>query len=725
MTIHRIKQSQMHSLVRSINKSVKRSRHHQSKRQSKRRSKRHSRRHQSKRQSKCRSRRRQSKRHSRRRQSKRRSKQLQRRSRNLKYNDDQEHDIMSSYIDPQLFVSGLQSLWSDLTSTSGNGDTYNSSSITTKIKDDDYGKSTSVLSDDDFETLLAEMEAHEQHEKNTADEFHDRQIEEAIREMQHKTKQIVVPAAKAKGAIQPKTLSSKKGVGTSTLPTPSPASKKGVDGSIAGSIAPSGKKAKKKPGEQSIDWGKLFSICNLLSTAQLSKYNQKTQLMIGQLPAMSNPLTKNALNTYLTNQKETTLLEYMSKFSQKYPAYYLKLIIESIPSINYPYIYIPWLGTHNIFEGVNENDALISSESCFEHDPKKTELIKQNKLTNSYSPYILSVLFDVIARYRFCYGAESPKILDLMTKQDTVESQYQSFSESENKLSCPSYTSILLDILEKNPSCRDKDADEFKECPYESGSLDTIRKLIYQCMNNIQTVQSSLSKTEQDNINKQILTNMISEGLMSQDGTPIELTEVQELRKNQIIFNSYSLYLGELLQMFTNPVGIVKSENNKMLGELPGKKPNEILLLSLLLRALQNGNSDFIEDLSSKELMIVDSNIVFKGNDGKQSSELQIVKHTKDLLSKYIPKNCTGTNVTKSICVDYKEVEKLKPMLLQKPPVPGSKHITKSIQSTTPAVAKKGPVKKIALSDQFTQQVMNNFAIQTAKVPLQKVSYIL
>ena len=337
----------------------------------------------------------------------------------------------------------------------------------------------------------------------------------------------------------------------------------------------------------------------------------------------------------------------------------------------------------------------------------------------------MSVLFDVIARYRFCYGAESPKILDLMTKQDTVESQYQSFSESENKLSCPSYTSILLDILEKNPSCRDKDADEFKECPCESGSLDTIRKLIYQCMNNIQTVQSSLSKTEQDNINKQILTNMISEGLMSQDGTPIELTEVQELRKNQIIFNSYSLYLGELLQMFTNPVGIVKSENNKMLGELPGKKPNEILLLSLLLRALQNGNSDFIEDLSSKELMIVDSNIVFKGNDGKQSSELQIVKHTKDLLSKYIPKNCTGTNVTKSICVDYKEVEKLKPMLLQKPPVPGSKHITKSIQSTTPAVAKKGPVKKIALSDQFTQQVMNNFAIQTAKVPLQKVSYIL
>jgi hypothetical protein len=96
----------------------------------------------------------------------------------------------------------------------------------------------------------------------------------------------------------------------------------------------------------------------------------------------------------------------------------------------------------------------------------------------------------------------------------------------------------------------------------------------------------------------------------------------------------------------------------------------------------------------------------------------------KELLSKYIPKNCTGENAAKSICLDYQEAVKLRPMLSQKPPVPGSKSGVKG-KATTPASAKKGPAKQIALSDKFNQKVMNNFAIQTAKVPLRKVSYTI
>jgi hypothetical protein len=540
-----------------------------------------------------------------------------------------------------------------------------------------------------------------------AEKFHEDQLREALAEQARP-----IPAGK-KGVVGGPVPAGKKGGGG-----PVPAGKKGV-------VAPGSKKAKKKAGDvQSIDWTKSFSICNLLSTAQLSKYNEQTQLMIGNLPAMSNPLTKIALNKYLTDQTNTTLLEYMSKFSQKYPAYYLKSIIEAIPNIKKPYTYVPWLGTQNIFDYVDENESLISTESCFARDPKKTEAVKQNKLTHSYSPYILCVLFDVIARYRYCYGAESPRVRELMLQQDTANSQLETFTESETKLSCPSYTSTLLDILQKNPSCRDKDSAEFKDCPYDLGSLDTLRKLIYQCMDNIKTVRSSLSETDQDNINRQILSDLVSKKLMLPDGTPQKLTEIQELQKNQIIYRTYAHFLGDVVQMLTHSLTIVNAENSKMVAELPGKKPTEILLLALLVRALQNGNSDFIEDLSSEELMVDDdSNIVFKGIDGMESSELQIITAMKELLSKYIPKNCTGANATKSICLDYQEAVKLRPMLSQQPPVPGSKSGVKG--KATPAPAKKGPVKQIALSEKFNQKVMNNLAIQTAKVPLRKVSYTI
>jgi hypothetical protein len=606
--------------------------------------------------------------------------------------------IGASHIDPHSFVYGLQSLWNDFTQNINQGsDIHSDQHVTPEFDDKSFDE--------------------------MADIFHEEQLREALADQI----QPVPAAKKGGGGVQPVSVGKKSGGGVQPVSVgkksgggvqPVPAAKKG------GGV-PAGKKGKKKPGEQSIDWTKSFSICNLLSTAQLSKYNEQTQLMIGNLPAMSNPLTKNALNKYLTDQTHTTLLEYMSKFSQKYPAYYLKSIIDAIPNIKRPYTYVPWFGTRNIFNNVNEHDALISNESCFTRDPVKTESVKQNKLSHSYSPYILCVLFDVIARYRYCYGSESPRVLELMLRQDTIDSQLESFMESETKLSCPSYTSTLLDILQKNPSCRDKDSVEFKDCPYDLGSLDTLRKLMYQCMHNIQTVQSSLSETDQDNINKQILSNLVSKNLMLPDGSAVELTEIQELQKNQIIFSAYADFLSKLAQILTHSLTIINAENSKMLTELPGKKPNEILLLALLVRALQNGNSDFIEELSSDELMIDDdSNIVFKGNDGNESSELQIITAMKELLSKYIPKNCTGENAAKSICLDYQEAVKLRPMLSQKPPVPGSKSGVKG-KATTPASAKKGPVKQIALSDKFNQKVMNNFAIQMAKVPLRKVSYTI
>jgi len=581
------------------------------------------------------------------------------------YDEISDIDLSQIDLNPADFVSGLQDLWSFVTSSSP----------------DDVN--------DDYEDVIIPRGP--------------RIIEEPV---------YIAPAPASKSKKSKKSASTAQSSTDTSVPSAASKSKKATNsagvmaaatGSAGGGPA-KGKKAKKVPGAPvDIKWGDVFSICGILSSAQFSKYPIEAQKLITNLPAMKDSTIGRELMRYMNATKDTSLLTFLSIFSRKenYPPYYLKLILDSIPKIKYNYI--PWTGTEDVFENINKNELVISNQTL----GGKCATFKQDVLTHTYSPVILSVLFDVIARYRYTYGDSSPKLLKISDYKDQIGSYKAEFTEIKDKLSCPSYTVALLNILEEFPSCRE--GVDNTECPYEIVNLNILRKLIYKCIGNINKLKLTFSESDQQEINYNIQEELSKKGLTG------SLNEREQLKKTLIVFQKYSENLSAIYKVVERSATIITAENAAMLKQLPHStiRTSAILFLALLIRALREGNSDFIENLSDEQLGInEDASVYFVNNDGGkllQTNNLQIEMDTKDLLDKHLPKTC-NVAAAKGICATYQEARALKLLLSDKKiPVPGSKSGT---------LVDKAHVKKADLSDSFNLKIMNNLAIQTASLPL-------
>jgi hypothetical protein len=424
--------------------------------------------------------------------------------------------------------------------------------------------------------------------------------------------------------------------------------------------------------------------------------------------------------------KDTNLLTFLSIFSRKenYPPYYLKLILDLVPEIKYNYI--PWMGTKNVFENINKDELVISNETL----GAKCEKFGEDVLTHTYSPVILSVLFDIIARYRFTYGDSASKILKINDYKDQIGGYRAEFTEIKDKLSCPSYTVALLNILEEFPSCREsqtpqagmddsavhdsEEEDDHEQtgvdniaCPYDINDLNILRKLIYKCIGNINKLKLTFSESDQQDINSTIQEELNQKGLTG------SLNEPEQLKKTLIVFQKYSENLSTIYGAAEQSSTTITAENAAMLKQLPDgrTRTSAILFLALLIRALRVGNSDFIENLADEQLGINrDGGVYFVNSEGEkltQTNDLQIEIDTKDLLDKYIPKTCDAAAA--GICAERVAARALQQRLSDKsgPPVPGSK-----------SGVKKAPPKKTGLSDSLNPKIMNNLAIQTASLPL-------
>jgi hypothetical protein len=534
----------------------------------------------------------------------------------------------------------------------------------------------------------------------------------------------------------------------------------------ASKTGPVAKKASAKKGKlgktnNSIEWGKTFHICPLLSASTLTKYSNATREMIANLPAMKDPVVGRELDKYINATKTTSLLEYMSMFSQNtnYPAFYLKWILELVPNVKY--VYRPWtpvnpklsetlsneffkqgisqkiidyaLTIHNndiknsrswlkmngnnpnaikmtgisesinIFASADMSNVVISDKSCYESDSKKSNDVKNNILSHSYSEYILTVLFDVIARYRYVYGSDSTRILNINAHKEELENYIKEFGETAQSISCQTYTKTLYDILMQFPECNDPITDK---CPYNKESLDILRKLVYRCIDNINVFKSTLSKEDIKIINEEISKELSAKNLL---GT--ELDEKQKLNKNLIVFQKYTKYIQDILDNVKKSLGAISDENTIMSKQLPtSTQSNCTLFLGLLIRSLQEGNSDFIDTLSEDELVEKNGNMMINTTNKK----LNIINVTNDMIKKYVPTVCKSGM---PICSDLDTAKVLKSELSKKPPIPGKK--------AGPSTIVKKPIKKYDLSDKLTAKVMNNLAIETAQINISPTAYIL
>jgi len=519
-----------------------------------------------------------------------------------------------------------------------------------------------------------------------------------------KSKQ-AIPAAKSKQAVAVPASKSKQAV--------VPAAKSKQASGAVGVKPAGGKKAKKVVGAVSdtINWAGTFSICNILSGVQFSKYPKMAQEKISQLPAMVNREIGRELKKYMSDPKSTSILEYMSIFSRNdnYPAYYLYWILKLVPDIDYNYI--PWLGTKNVFDGVDTQYAVLSDEGCFVNDRNKMPDIKTDPLTRSYSGYILTVLFDILARYRYVYGEDSPKILKIKAYKDSIDKYRSEFSDTADKLSCPSYTSALLAILKANPSCRGG-SKELGKCQYSLENLDILRKLVYRCVGNIKKLRSTLPESDQRQINIEIRDELKNPKYLEEDDP-----EIQQLEKNLVIFQKYSDHLNKIYEDVARSEKIAMNENIKMSKQLPdgAKRKSAILFLGLLIRALREGNSNFIDTLADEELVVDDNgNVELVADTNSSMPSLLIETQTKELLNKYIPKSCTGTHSADAICQSANKATQLKTTMKEKLPIPGSKKAGPTLPSS---------LKKDYISDKLNTKVMNNLAIQMARVSLEPQSY--
>ena len=121
-----------------------------------------------------------------------------------------------------------------------------------------------------------------------------------------------------------------------------------------------------------------------------------------------------------------------------------------------------------------------------------------------------------------------------------------------------------------------------------------MRRFIYKCMLNIDNIKQSLPEWEQKKIDHQIR-KRLEEASKSWSNLS---TEARELKMNQIVFDQYAAYLQIQIKTVGDEYSKLQELNKNMIHELQDPVKNLTILLSLLIRALQDGNSEFINELA-------------------------------------------------------------------------------------------------------------------------------
>jgi len=532
----------------------------------------------------------------------------------------------------------------------------------------------------------------------------------------------VAPAATI-DQVPPVTGSKKKkgGGGVSVaVPTAPPPGSKNPVGAGGANPAKAGKKTK---GDEGIKWAEQFAnICPLLDggfSIDKVKYPKIARNLMNTSQAMVNPATKKAMTTYLTDV-HNPILALMTVFSggtSGYPAHYLKWILKWA-DITPPYKYTQWSPDNtkliDVFDGVVEDQAIISASSCLDEIPshlikitgdERDEIIKNN-LSHTYSPYIIATLFDIIARYFYIFGQESSEMVIINTKKTVIEDALVRFAKNDTLLSCPIYTTALADILSTpvdiRKPCRasDGESDEFQDCPYESDALDILRKLNYACIDDedvgdaqlsIKTlVDSGLFSDYEDEL-KVTITDRLVEELAGKDMN----VEEQELVKNLIVFKEYSRVLGEMADDDARAAVVITNRNSSMMKKAD-KRTSPILFLSLLIKSLRDHNSNFIDKL----------------NVGNVD---ELIKETREILAT-MPKICkSGNPKHPQICDDFTAAAALKTKIKDAQDAAKSPKAPKAGASI---VKTKTTSKKQYEKGLLDQKVWRNLTLQTASKKL-------
>ena len=248
---------------------------------------------------------------------------------------------------------------------------------------------------------------------------------------------------------------------------------------------------------------------------------------------------------------------------------------------------------------------------------------EQEERLKEYLPYlaifseqIITIMYDIYARFFYRYGEETGIILENNKTIANLEDYLEIFTKyDEPKSSCPFFNERLQEIL---PNMKKDDGTD----KFDPSQVDALQFQIIKCNKFVQKTKLELQKTQEGTKILQEINNEIEKKFQ-----PNPDNDAIKYQNYGVIYQQFAKgiqkYIGSLKQIITAE----KKFREKLRGKM-SKEP--LLLIGFTITALIQQNSDFIDNLTLEYTDSIVKSI--KDNQKLVNSIMELMKDEKSFL---------------------------------------------------------------------------------------------